>query len=418
MNRAFVTVGLGFGDEGKGALVDFLVHRQRATLVVRYSGGCQCAHNVALADGRSHVFAQFGAGSFSGAATYLDEHVIIDPPALRHERTALLPKVGFEPFGRLFIHPRCLVVSPYLRHLNRLRELARGANRHGSCGRGIGETRSLSLTNPKASIIAECLRNTGELLGRLEAQQAFALEVAAELGMLGTPEAFNLQESPRDVAERLALDPTVRLCDGSILQQHETVVFEGAQGVLLDESHGFHPHTTWSTVTERHVRELIAAHAPSAEMTTIGVTRIFPTRHGAGPLPTADDALATALHDPGNPHNAWQGSIRAGWPDLNLWRYALSRVRVDGVFVSHLDQFAALPARKLCTSYAEPLPAAWLQPSSECDLALQETLGTYLASATPCYQSTTAGVAIEHLAALSPILGYAEGPRREDRRWL
>src|SRR5436853_217291 len=86
MKRAIITVGLGFGDEGKGATVDFLARHYEAALVVRYCGGSQAGHNVELPDGRRHTFSQFGAGTLAGTSrrpgTYLGPNVVIDPPAL------------------------------------------------------------------------------------------------------------------------------------------------------------------------------------------------------------------------------------------------------------------------------------------------------------------------------------------------
>src|SRR5690349_7946013 len=85
MKRAVITVGLGFGDEGKGAAVDYLTRHFEADLVVRYCGGCQAGHNVQLPDGRRHTFSQFGAGTLAGARTYLGPNVVIDPPAMLRE---------------------------------------------------------------------------------------------------------------------------------------------------------------------------------------------------------------------------------------------------------------------------------------------------------------------------------------------
>src|SRR5436309_13823368 len=113
MRRALITVGLGFGDEGKGAAVDFLARRYEAGLVGGYCGGSQAGHNVQLPDGRRHTFSQFGAGSLVEAPvrprTYLGPNVIIDPPALARE-AAHLSELGVEdPFALLTVHPRCLV---------------------------------------------------------------------------------------------------------------------------------------------------------------------------------------------------------------------------------------------------------------------------------------------------------------------
>src|SRR3954447_3361400 len=110
MKRAVITVGLGFGDEGKGATVDFLTRALGADLVVRYCGGCQAGHNVELPDGRRHTFSQFGAGTLAGSVrTYLGPNVVIDPVALLREARHLA-ELGVEhPTRLLTIHPSCLV---------------------------------------------------------------------------------------------------------------------------------------------------------------------------------------------------------------------------------------------------------------------------------------------------------------------
>src|SRR6476646_4048219 len=113
MKRAIITVGLGFGDEGKGATVDFLARRLGADLVVRYCGGSQAGHNVELPDGRRHTFSQFGAGTLAPQRprTYLGPNVVIDPPALLREARHLEGLGVADPFGLLSVHPRCLVTT-------------------------------------------------------------------------------------------------------------------------------------------------------------------------------------------------------------------------------------------------------------------------------------------------------------------
>src|SRR5437867_5170194 len=116
MKRAIITVGLGFGDEGKGAAVDSLCRVHGADLVVRYCGGSQAGHNVQLPDGRRHTFSQFGAGTLAAARppwprTYHGPNVVIDPPALLREAQHLA-ELGVErPTALLTVHPRCLVTT-------------------------------------------------------------------------------------------------------------------------------------------------------------------------------------------------------------------------------------------------------------------------------------------------------------------
>src|ERR1700692_2550841 len=127
MKRAIITVGLGFGDEGKGATVDYLTREQGADLVVRYCGGSQAGHNVQLPDGRRHTFSQFGAGTLVETSnrprTYLGPNVVIAPPALLREAQHLSELGVDNPTSLLTVHPRCLVTTIWHRTLNQLREM-------------------------------------------------------------------------------------------------------------------------------------------------------------------------------------------------------------------------------------------------------------------------------------------------------
>src|SRR5262249_48852955 len=190
VRRAVIPGGLGLGDEGKGATVDYLVRHYEAGLVVRYCGGSQAGHNVQLPDGRRHTFSQFGAGTLAATParprTYLAASVIIDPPALRRE-AGHLSELGVEdPLRLLTVHPRCLVATAWYKALNRLREIARGASKHGSCGQGMGEARSYWLRHGQDAIFAADLRDLPVLREKLELQrQRTLLEMQGLLGQAG-----------------------------------------------------------------------------------------------------------------------------------------------------------------------------------------------------------------------------------------
>src|SRR5438034_885069 len=185
MRRAIITVGLGFGDEGKGATVDFLCRHHDADLVVRYSGGSQAGHNVQLPDGRRHTFSQFGAGTLAGVSTYLAAPVVLHPTALVRE-AAHLEELGVaDPFRTLTVHPRCLVSTWLHQIANQLRELVRGDARHGSCGHGIGETRSYWLQHGHDAVFARDLRDPATLREKLELlRQRFLLDMDQLIGKL------------------------------------------------------------------------------------------------------------------------------------------------------------------------------------------------------------------------------------------
>src|SRR5262245_44454359 len=182
MRQAIITVGLGLGDEGKGATVDALARVYGAGLVVRYCGGSQAGHNVELPDGRRHTFSQFGAGTLAEAAsargrpqTYIGPNVVIDPPAIQREAEHLAELGVEDPFRLLTVHPRCLVTTVWHRALNQLRELSRGKDRHGSCGQGIGEARSYWLQRGQDAVVAGDLRDLDVLRDKLELLRQRAL---------------------------------------------------------------------------------------------------------------------------------------------------------------------------------------------------------------------------------------------------
>jgi adenylosuccinate synthase len=155
-----IVVDLGYGDAGKGTIVDWLCARPEQgsgvlagarppRTVVRFNGGAQAAHNVVTRDGRQHTFAQFGSGTFApGVRTHLSRFMLVDPLALAAEAAHLAAAGVADALDRLTVDRDALLTTPYHRAANRARELARGTDRHGSCGIGIGETARYSLDYP------------------------------------------------------------------------------------------------------------------------------------------------------------------------------------------------------------------------------------------------------------------------------
>ena len=405
--KAIITVGLGFGDEGKGATVDYLVRQLGAELVVRYSGGAQAGHSVELADGRRHTFSQFGAGTLAGARTWLGPRMIVSPQSLTPEAEHLVSLGVDDPWSLLSAHPAALVATEYHAAMNRLRELARGNDRHGSCGLGIGETRHYWLRYGADAV------NVGDLADRRQSIQ--------KLTLLRDRMLLEMQELPRlDRQWSAAMHETLPAAQADLLLRSmerveasaempaaETVIFEGAQGVLLDEWHGFHPYTTWSTVTPLHALEL-AAEQGIDDVTVLGLTRAYSTRHGAGPFPTWDRDFTATLRDAGNPTNAWQGSLRAGPLDLVLLDYAARICRIDALAVTCLDQLPARP--RICPRYAELNRLEIPQSLRE-----QSELTRVLESATATCRETSEDELLAILGEIAPVTIISSGPTSADR---
>lgn len=409
--RAIIIVGLGFGDEGKGATIDFLARQLNADWVVRYCGGAQAGHNVQLPGGKRHTFSQFGAGTLAGARTWLGPRMIISPATMVPEAEHLQSLGVNDPWSQLAVSPQCLVATTYHMALNRLREQARGNNRHGSCGLGIGEARSYWLRYGVDAITAADLHDRAALLPKLALLRDRLLQEMQTLSWLEPEWAALLHDtlpheeatSLRRVAERLAMRAE--------LPKNEVVLFEGAQGVLLDEWKGFHPYTTWSTVTPQHAWELLAEADVGADVQVMGVVRSYSTRHGAGPFPTACRRMTRQMRDPGNPRNPWQGGLRFGPLDLVLTRYAAEAAEVDALVVNHLDECAA-PLR-ICDEYAEPLAFPSL-PS----LPAQQALSKQLQAAQPVLRETGRDGLLDALAAIAPLGVLGNGPTYSNRESL
>jgi adenylosuccinate synthase len=413
-----IVVDLGYGDAGKGTVVDWLCATRPVHAVVRFNGGAQAAHNVVLPDGRAHTFAQFGSGSFTpGVRTHLSRFVVVDPLALAVEADHLAALGVPDAIDRLTVERKAPLATPYHRAAGQARELAR-IDRHGSCGMGIGETMAYLLAHPQdAPLVGDCqaprvLRRKLTLLRD---------RLAEHSGTLPVPAVEDCVDALRAFASRVSIvdsSATARLLRAG------TVVFEGAQGVLLDEWHGFHPYTTWSTTTFANAEALLAEAGLAGGATRLGVLRVVTTRHGPGPLVTEDPALH--LTDPRNPTNPWQGPFRFGHFDAVAHRYALEVAGgVDGLALTHLDLTGAPrpggtprsggtastagTALRLCDRYdwTGRLPAG---PPG--DLDRQERLTRRLLCSRPVYQEAApqdwAAAVAEALGA--PVLLCSYGP--------
>ncbi|WP_373937700.1 adenylosuccinate synthetase [Rhodococcus qingshengii] len=332
-DRDIVVVDLGFGDAGKGATVDWLCSDQAdlgVAAVVRFNGGAQAAHNVTVGE-RHHTFSQFGSGTLSGVPTFLSRFVLVEPIALAREARALEALGVRNPFDLIRIDARALLTTPIHVAANRAREDARGGNRHGSCGKGIGETAAYALEVANAPTVGDC-RRPDSLRRKLSALATFYGPLIAESRHCFPPiddmvDMYAEFGAVVDIADPDAL---------GALGARGRLVFEGAQGVLLDEWRGFHPHTTWSTVEPSNARAMIDELGRDSYV--LGVTRTYMTRHGAGPFPTEDPELAKVLPELHNGTGEYQGGFRMGHLDELLLHYAIEvSGGVDGLALTHLD---------------------------------------------------------------------------------
>lgn len=341
--KAIIVVGLGYGDEGKGSMVDFLARHYGASLVVRYNGGPQAAHNVCLSDGRHHTFAQLGSASFTGAYTHLSKFMLMAPLPLNTEIQKFSQVSGLgtdEIYRRITMDPRCVVIHPLHQVMNQIKETERHNKNHGSCGMGIGECRRHQVEG-KSVLYAGDLRDINIVARKIK-----------EIGTIGADEIlseYNSEEVKKWIKDyhsfeelfiqifsemgkhfRYVTDEEIQL-----KMLNRVTIFEGAQGVLLDEKWGFAPYNTWTNTTTENARTLIGDMVP---FTTVGVIRTYSTRHGPGPFVSENNFPLTEKF---NTTGEWQGRFRVGHFDMVANRYAIKHSGGDGldaIALTHMDQ--------------------------------------------------------------------------------
>ena len=346
MKRAFIVAGLAFGDEGKGKITDFLVRHYDAKLVVRYNGGCQAAHNVITSEGLHHTFSQFGSGTLAGARTHVSSSMLVEPIAMEREAQVLQEKGIADPFSMLTVDPNCVIITPWHRLMNRLKESLAADNRHGSVGLGVGEARADELAGRK--LLASDLRSLAHATEILAMSKERALapligceKLFAESDPHGAATGKDYQNAMEALNPKFVAHRMCQIFDGVQLQNFlpitDTVVFEGAQGLMLDETHGFAPHNSWTDCTFNNADQLLQDSGTNVER--IGVLRTYYTRHGNGPFPTEDPSMNfPELHNGSHP---WMGRFRQGKFDWKLAQFAASKVgKLDCIALTHCDRLS------------------------------------------------------------------------------
>ncbi len=414
-NSAIIIADLGYGDAGKGSIVDSLTRVNGAKTIVRYNGGAQAAHNVITNDGRHHTFAQFGSGTFvPGTRTHLSRFMIVHPLAMLAEERHL-QSVGVNgAFTDMTIEREALITTPFQQSGNRIKEIARGDGLHGSCGMGVGETMSDWLDYGTDVLTAGDLGsrvNVVRKLGFLRDAKISQIEtvlrgappsqaIAAELKNITDPGAIPVIA---DVYSHFAslVNIVGREHLGKVLNEPGTTIFEGAQGVLLDEWYGFFPYNSWSTLTFKNAESLLSESNFTGQALKLGLLRAYATRHGAGPFVTEDHELSEHLPDAHNINNPWQRQFRVGYLDFVALRYAMEACgKVDGLVITNLDRLDEIPHWPTCNEYAglatHPDASEYFEfkhehasaikiPVDPTDLIKQERLTRLLMEAQPVY---------------------------------
>lgn len=335
---ARVVLGASFGDEGKGLVTDYLCS-QGAGVVVRHSSGAQAGHTVVTPDGDRHVFRHIGSGTFCDVPTFLSEFFVCNPILFMKEREQLFA-LGYHP--EVYAHPNCLVTTLFDMLINQAIENKRATKRHGSCGIGFHETMNRSNIK-ELTIMMSDLWNGGK---RLESQLS---EISHKYALFRCGESF---DEPEATAAFIECCNHFAQCVNPLgIGQCKDPVFEGAQGLLLDQGNKeYFPHVTHSNTGMKNV-EALCAQAGIDKKEIYYVSRTYLTRHGAGPLPGEDANLH--FEDETNVANQFQGELRFAPLDGGLE----SRCKKDAgsnpfkLVLTHCDQLAPdRPADLYCES--------------------------------------------------------------------
>jgi len=345
--KAVVVVGAQWGDEGKGKVVDYLA--SSFDYIARYAGGHNAGHTV-IFDGHRFVLQLIPSGILRpGKKAVIGAGTVVDPAALVAELENL-KKSGIEARGRLFLSNRAHLIFPYHREMDKAAEAARGAAAIGTTSRGIGPAYEDKMA--RRGIRVCDLFDADRFAEKLE--RVIAEKDAISRATFGHPlDTAGLLNQYLELAAHIrgfAADTSSLL--NRALDKGEPVLFEGAQGTMLDIDHGTYPFVTSSNATSGGVATGLGV-APTRLTGVVGVTKAYTTRVGAGPFPTEmPDLDAAEVRTRGQEFGAVTGRPRrCGWLDLAELRFAKTVNGIDSFVVTKLDVFDSQPEIKTCIGY-------------------------------------------------------------------
>ncbi len=348
MGKNVVVIGTQWGDEGKGKIVDLLT--DRASAVVRFQGGHNAGHTLVI-EGRKTVLHLIPSGILrDGVRCLIGNGVVLSPSAL-FEEVATLEASGVPARERLGISESCPLILPYHIALDRAREVARGSKAIGTTGRGIGPAYEDKVSR-RGIRLGELLdpEHFKERLREVMEYHNFALQHYFKSDAVDYQQVLD-----EALAQGEQLAPLVEDVPGTLHRlraEGKSIMFEGAQGALLDIDHGTYPYVTSSTTTAGGAASGSGV-GPRALDYVLGIVKAYTTRVGAGPFPTElFDADGTHLGEKGHEFGATTGrKRRCGWLDVVALRRSLEVNSVTGMCITKLDVLDGMKTVKICVAY-------------------------------------------------------------------
>ncbi len=345
--KSLALIGLQWGDEGKGKLVDLI--SARFDLDVRYQGGPNAGHTVVV-NGEKWVFQQMPAGVLNpNIKLAIAAGCVLHPPTLFSEWEKL-DACGIEHLSRIIIDPRVHLILPHHMLLDRLRDEARGKDRIGTTAKGIGPCYEEKFSRFGIRVADLFSHSLGDRIDLQLNNINPILERVYDEKPLKKKEILDSLLLLREKLEGLVADVSMEVYRS--LQKDKGVLFEGAQGVLLDVDHGSYPFVTSSNTGAASIPSYVGV-SPKTVANVLGLTKAYATRVGSGPFPTeATGEVEAELQKLGNEFGAATGRRRrCGWLDLPMLRYAVRLNGVDALAVTKLDVLDSFETIKFCTGY-------------------------------------------------------------------
>lgn len=343
-----VILGGQWGDEGKGKIIDYLA--QRADVVARFQGGDNAGHTVVV-EGKQYVFHLIPSGIVLPGKTCIIGHgVVVNPFSLMEEK-ASLEKSGCQIEGRLWVSDRAHLILPYHKTVDALREAGLGSKKIGTTGRGVGPAYGDKVA--RIGIRMGDLLNVDYLAERLRQNAAIKNKELQQLGADSLIDPDKLLEELRPCIREISplIKDTIELLHGE-LRKGKTVLWEGAQGALLDVDLGTYPYVTSSNtavggaltgtgVGPRHIQSVVA------------VVKAYATRVGGGPFPTqCAEEEDRIIREKGHEYGATTGRPRrCGWFDVVAARYSVQVSGVDHLAITKLDVLDDIESIRICEQY-------------------------------------------------------------------
>jgi adenylosuccinate synthase len=348
MGKNVVILGTQWGDEGKGKIVDLLTDQVAA--VVRYQGGHNAGHTLVI-DGEKTVLHLIPSGILrDNVMCFIGNGVVLSPEALMKELKELEAK-GVPVRERLRISPACPLILPYHVALDQAREKARGEAKIGTTGRGIGPAYEdkVSRRGLRVADLFNAERFAVKLAEVLEYHN-FSLEHYYKVEPVDFQKTFDEAMVYAEWLRPLMTDVTARLHE--LRREGANIMFEGAQGSLLDIDHGTYPYVTSSNTTAGGTATG-SGFGPLYLDYVLGITKAYTTRVGSGPFPTElFDEIGARLAERGHEFGSTTGRARrCGWFDAVILRRAMEVNSISGLCLTKLDVLDGLDVIRICVGY-------------------------------------------------------------------